>query len=115
MPSKTVVVERIALIIATVVAVIFIVLYFRKEPAVYDQELIDSRYKQLELEYQATLDELNNIKEVNIKRDATIDSLQTLKPKLTYVYIEKSKEIDNANTIGVVNEFSDIFTNNGIE
>jgi spore coat polysaccharide biosynthesis protein SpsF (cytidylyltransferase family) len=114
MPSKTVV-ERIALIIATLVAIIFIVLYFRKEPVIYDQEFIDARYEYLDSTYQVTLGELNDIKKQNKKRDAYIDSLETLKPKVTYVYLEKSKEIDSAHSNAIVNEFSDIFTNNGIE
>jgi hypothetical protein len=114
MPSKTVV-ERIALIIAISVAIIFIVLYFRKDPVIYDQQLIDSRYEKLKVEYQVTLNELNEIKQINKKRDLKIDSLENLKPIITYVYIEKSKEIDSANSNIIVNEFSDIFTKYGIK
>lgn len=50
-----------------------------------------------------------------VKLNQRIDSLEKSKSKIRYIYDEKFKEIDNSNIGFVVNDFSRIFTENGIK
>jgi predicted negative regulator of RcsB-dependent stress response len=56
-----------------------------------------------------------NQRVVIVKLTQRIDSLEKSKSKIRYVYDEKFKEIDNANIGFVVNDFSRIFSENGIK
>lgn len=58
---------------------------------------------------------INNQRVLIVKLTQRIDSLEKSKSKIQYIYDEKFKEIDNANIGFVVDDFSRIFTENGIK
>ena len=79
-------------------------------------------------QYDTMQSEINRLEGVNqylwyevkvLQADAeqrlkTIDSLESLKPKITIQYEKRYKEIDNASAIGIVNEFKGIFAKDSI-
>lgn len=60
----------------------------------------------------------NEIIKSNQKNEANakqIDSLEKVKQKIKIIYLEKSKEIDNASVGVIVNEFENVFSTNDIK
>lgn len=80
------------------------------DDAIYKQQISDLNKKNdsLKLSMEKKIDE---IKTMQFK----IDSLENLKPQIQIRYVEKIKEIENANAIDVYNDFKRIFANNNIK
>ena len=106
--------KNITLIILGVYALVITYFYFRPEPVNYDPGFVQARYDSLQLEFNDLATEVDQVRTDNKKKANRIDSLENLKPKLKYVYIEKSNYIDIADFNVIVNEFSGIFSKNHI-
>ena len=80
------------------------------DDAIYKQQISDLNKKNdsLKLSMEKKIDE---IKTMQFK----IDSLTNLKSQIQIRYVEKIKEIENANAIDVYNDFKRIFSNNNIK
>jgi len=76
---------------------------------------IDSINLKLQHKNDSLSKSINNQRVLIVKLTQRIDSLEKSKSKIRYVYDEKFKEIDNANIGFVVDDFSRIFTENGIK
>ena len=89
-------------------------LYFNKKDINFEKDLYDEKITLLKKE-RDSLNSLyfNSLEKIGCYK-SQIDSLQNLKRKIKYVYIEKYKEIDSANAIDVYNKFKDIFSKNNI-
>lgn len=88
------------LIIILVVAITIVsYIAFKKESAVFDDILYQKRINELEAEKDSLLISIEKGSEKEKKYIHTVDSLQNLKPKIQYVYIEKYKFVDNANIV----------------
>lgn len=76
---------------------------------------IDSINVKLQRTNDSLSKSINNQRVLIVKLTQRIDSLEKTKSKIQYIYDEKFKEIDNANIGFVVDDFSRIFTENGIK
>lgn len=96
-------------VIALLLVGLFITSYiaiFNHPQVLYDKELLEKQIKELEQrnnELEKQNAKLQKDFESEIKKATTftqqIDSLQNLKPKIKYVYIEKYKTIDRAGIV----------------
>lgn len=107
--------QILAFAIVTIVAIVFAYLYFKPEPALFDSKLLQMQYDSLKVQKTRLESEISVLQADNKAKKVRIDTLENKKPKIKLIYVNKSKEIDNANVGTVVNEFSSIFATGGIK
>ena len=107
--------QKLAFGIVTMIAIIFIYLYFKPEPEPYDKALLQMQYDSLKVQKTRLENEIKGIQADNKAKASRIDTLEKRKPEIKLIYVNKSKEIDNASVGGVVNEFTGVFSTNGIK
>lgn len=99
----------------TITAIVYAYLYYKPEPIVFDDHLLREIQNNLEMENKSLQDQVEQLATTNDKKEKLIDSLQSLKPKIKYVYIQKSNEIDSASVGTLINEFAHIFATSHIK
>lgn len=98
------------IVIVTIVAIVFVYLYFKPTPVDFDQQLIQMRVDSLDAQNKRLISVVGNLTEENKAKATRINALENLKPQIEKVYVQKSNEIDNSNAIGVIVELNDVFT-----
>ena len=107
--------KTLAIIILSIALLIVGYIAFKPSPVPYDKELIEKQIKELQAKNDALLNGIVLKEKENAHRQETIDSLQSLKPKIQTKYVYVYKEIDNANVGTIVNEFECVFAKGGIK
>jgi hypothetical protein len=106
--------DYIIIILCIAICIIGYIAYCPKLPDNYDI-MLNAEIKRLNALNQQAIKEIEK-RDLKIENFTTqIDSLQTLKQKIHIEYVSKYKEINNANSNDVVNEFKNIFANTGIK
>jgi hypothetical protein len=107
--------QILAFAIITIIAIVFIWLYFKPEPAPFDSKLLQMQYDSLRVQKTRLESEIWLLQADNKAKTIRIDTLEKRKPEIKLIYVNKSKEIDNANVGTIVNEFTGIFATGGIK
>jgi hypothetical protein len=99
----------VALFVLVLFNILFILRLNRLEKNDPMKDYLESELKKSEARFnkaQSKIDSLNNL---NIQSQVRIKELEIQKDKVHYVYIQKTKEIDNLNVNGIIHEFNGIF------
>jgi len=107
--------KHIIFVVVCFVAIFYAYMYYKPEPPVIDEDIINSIRLDLEYKNQVLQTKVDELKINNKAKQGTIDSLQSLKPKIKYVIIEKNNEIDNASVGGLINEYNRLFSTSRIK
>ena len=76
---------------------------------------LENKILKLELDKNTIQKNLDSINFITKKLNATIDSIESLKPKIKIKYVEKYRQIDSSNSNYISKEFDSIFTANNIK
>ena len=76
---------------------------------------LENKIAKLELDKKTIQKRLDSINFITKKLNATIDSIESLKPKIKIKYVEKYRQIDSSNSNYISKEFDSIFTANHIK
>jgi uncharacterized protein YpmB len=103
----------IILILAVALAIVSYIA-FKTPQAPFDKEVYEKQIDALRQQYNDLVIANSRIEAVKAKRENTIDSLESLKPKIIIRYEKKDAKIDKAPVVDVVNEFDSIFASRNI-
>lgn len=107
--------RNIAIIILVIALAVVSYIAFAPKPVPYDKKLFEDEIRKLNNE-KKQLDSAYAVEKGKTKSFVSqIDSLEKLKQKPIYVYIEKTKQIDNASANGVVSELNNVFAGSNIK
>ena len=111
---KKIDIKILAIIILSVLVIILGYVAFNPKTEQYNDSLLKYTLNRLKTENDSLLNCIA-VRDGEIKAfNSKIDSLQSLKPKIKIVYVEKYKEIDNANSGAIVAKFKNVFAKAGI-
>jgi hypothetical protein len=98
-----------------VILFMLILIFTAKEPTVENnQKQFEQRLNTLQAEKDSLVNAIHNSMEEIHKYEKAIDSLESLKSKISYVYVTKYKEVEVSSAVGVADKFADVFAKNGI-
>lgn len=103
------------IIILAIAVVILSYMAFKTEPQPTDSKYIKEQIQALKMANDSLMKNVTILEKQNVISQNTIDSLQKVKSKIQIKYVNKYKEIDNADASDIINEFDDIFTTNNIK
>jgi len=107
--------KTIIIIVLSILVLILGYFAFNPRPTQYNDSLLKYTLNRL----KNANDSLYNcivVRDSEIKDfSSKIDSLQSLKPKIKIVYVEKYKEIDNAYAGAIVAKFENVFSKTNIK
>jgi hypothetical protein len=104
----------IAIIVLSILVLVFGWIAFKPSPPPYDMALIHSQIKALDSANVQLGKEIQEERKKSALYEFKIDSLSKLEPIIITKYVDRYKKIDNASAIAISNEFSTIFANAGI-
>lgn len=90
-------------------------IYFDEQPQPQSfEKYYRERTNELLLEKDSLINVIRQTFDKTKEYEQKIDSLQKLKSKISYVYINKYKEVDSSYAVGVADKFTSIFAKSGI-
>jgi len=104
----------IAIIVLSILVLVFGWIAFKPTPLPYDASLIEAQVKRLDSANTQLSKEIQAERTKNALYEGKIDSLNKLEPKIITKYDTIYKKINNASANTISNEFSIIFANAGI-
>ena len=102
------------IIFMAIAIVILSYIAFKPTPLPYDEKFVREQINAVQHRNDELLKAIAVYQEDKKSDKNKIDSLESLKPKISVVYVEKYKEIDASNVSGVVSEFQNVFSEGNI-
>jgi len=104
-------VEATKFVAFLILIILLLLIYFKKPDNVYfsdsywqkEIERLNDRYDHLQTKY-------DSIQKITIRRIQKIDTIETTKKEIEYVYIEKNNQIDTFGISSILNSFQRILS-----
>lgn len=98
----------VAIFVLVLFNILFILRLNRLEKNDPMKDYLESELKKSEQRYVEAQTKIDSLSKLNLQSQVRIKELEIQKNKIHYVYLEKTKEIDNLDVNGVIHEFHGI-------
>jgi hypothetical protein len=106
--------KTIAIIVLSIALAVVSWIAYKPQP-VYDNSLIEGQLQELKDKNKLMGSYILYVEKTAFLKQQKIDSLESLKPKIEIVYVNKFKEIDNASANVIASEFKGIFAKSNVK